>query len=1079
MWPPVPQHRGIGTSECVGIAVAARHEPQASLLTLARHAKAPRKSVRDSMFRYFWFAVRVRSRRILSACLFGGAVLLICGMSRADEPTLARVQQLIGDGDSANAADMARRFVRALPSGSADDCGPITELQILAAGVDPSHIDGQAHSAPPPDGALAKRCGGRVHARMLDASAGRLLDAGKFVDAYEQSKQAIAAWKMEAPDSLELAEALSVASILTIRLSLAGEGIPLARQALELNLHLRGAQSIAVQRARSNLASLYWIGGKELQAEKLYREALVDTERIRGPRHRDVARLQMNLGGLYTWLDDHVQARQLLADARVILEDPQSNASVDDRLRVAEMLGNELLKSGYPVEALRLLEQVLNTREREYSANDGRTRILRRAVASALASVNDVARARKVAGTELALLSAEGRGSSAAAAWMWSLLAGVESYDGRHQQAIGWANRALALRRRLGSKPAIAREMLDLAGYQLAAGEIKEAAETLAQFDRQFHSFPFEESDILTKAAYFKAQLLNAGGDFRGAITLALEAEDREREYLRRQLRGFSENDVFALSSRRIDGLSLAFSISIEHHVNDASALWRRVAARRGMVFDERQRRQRVVLANRDPKQRSAWASWIAASRKLAAAETSGDESLLADARQDIEQSERELALVSSAGLLNSPRLPALSRLSKLPVHSVLISYVRYRKIAESSTTHTGLDSYAALIGTPAGSVTLVDLGSADSLDRTVEEWRALVTRPSSSRSSYERLQRLGKALAARVWHPLQPSIASAQSIYIVTAGSLADISFAAIPTDKGYLVEESATIQLLNQESELWSRSEKPGSGLLAIGAIEYGPLGEEPAASRCRSLADAGFEALPGTSFEIDSLSTVWPAQLGTVKLIKGGGANKDALRTSVVGRRVVHLATHGFFLDDCTEVVPNSRGVGGLTTRTQATGERPSSLDGDMANPEVGTAIAGIALAGANLRDSHTHQSDGILTVEEAASLDLGGVEWVVLSACDSARSSTRSWEGSVGLRRALAIAGAHNTILSLWTVQDEETSSLMVDLYRAHFMDGASTALSLQRVQRQRLNRLRDAGTFDDPYSWASFVMVGRY
>src|SRR4030095_15012353 len=119
-----------------------------------------------------------------------------------------------------------------------------------------------------------------------------------------------------------------------------------------------------------------------------------------------------------------------------------------------------------------------------------------------------------------------------------------------------------------------------------------------------------------------------------------------------------------------------------------------------------------------------------------------------------------------------------------------------------------------------------------------------------------------------------------------------------------------------------------------------------------------------------------------------------------------RILHIATHGFFLDDGCIVgqISGLRGIGGMSPSSTA-----SLPDGAAeGNP---LRLSGLALAGANHRSTTdgNDQDDGILTADEIAVMNLAGTEWAVLSACDTGRGHVQVGEGVVGLRRAFQIAG----------------------------------------------------------------------
>src|SRR5205085_6676781 len=143
-----------------------------------------------------------------------------------------------------------------------------------------------------------------------------------------------------------------------------------------------------------------------------------------------------------------------------------------------------------------------------------------------------------------------------------------------------------------------------------------------------------------------------------------------------------------------------------------------------------------------------------------------------------------------------------------------------------------------------------------------------------------------------------------------------------------------------------------------------------------------------------------------------------------------RVLHVSTHGFFLEGETEA-PQERqaplelenaAVVGRELLRRASGENP-------------LLRSGLVLAGANelkdLAEASTPEKgageqskvdDGWLTAEEVALMDLRGTELVVLSACETGQGDVRNGEGVYGLRRAFQLAGAQTIVMTLFKVPD---------------------------------------------------------
>jgi CHAT domain-containing protein len=114
------------------------------------------------------------------------------------------------------------------------------------------------------------------------------------------------------------------------------------------------------------------------------------------------------------------------------------------------------------------------------------------------------------------------------------------------------------------------------------------------------------------------------------------------------------------------------------------------------------------------------------------------------------------------------------------------------------------------------------------------------------------------------------------------------------------------------------------------------------------------------------------------------------------------------------------------------------------------------------------------EGFLRTHELYNLDLHA-DLVVLSACQTGLGKEINGEGIVGLTRGLMYAGASRVIVSLWSVSDRATASLMGSLYRAMLKQGQAPAAALRAAQ---LSLMRDP-RWRQPYYWAAFTLQGEW
>ena len=119
-----------------------------------------------------------------------------------------------------------------------------------------------------------------------------------------------------------------------------------------------------------------------------------------------------------------------------------------------------------------------------------------------------------------------------------------------------------------------------------------------------------------------------------------------------------------------------------------------------------------------------------------------------------------------------------------------------------------------------------------------------------------------------------------------------------------------------------------------------------------------------------------------------------------------------------------------------------------------------------------------NDGILTAEEASQLDLRDTWLTVLSACDTGSGVARAGEGVLGLRRAFAMAGTQNLLLTLWPVDDSFTKDFMVSFYKEALKTG-NAPKAMAKVQKEWLIKLREERSVSQAVKLAGpFVLTFR-
>lgn len=581
-----------------------------------------------------------------------------------------------------------------------------------------------------------------------------------------------------------------------------------------------------------------------------------------------------------------------------------------------------------------------------------------------------------------------------------------------------------------------------------------------------------------------RARLHLLQGDYLTSCAEALEVEDTAADQYRLIVQTLSESVSRRFAAARTNGLSIALSALLAQGQTTemAAAAWDRVLRSRGMLLDELAARRRSVNATQDSTTRQMAEDLFAARSRLADMYVRGPgdrnpqqyEAVLDRAKHDKKTAETALAARSAAfrSVAADRNLGLTEIRSALPTNSALVAYQRFLRIGEDDEEPW----YCAFV-LADDTVSIIDLGPAAAIDDLIAQWRnglleAWAPGRVLAQAGIIANGELGARLRDLVWAPCTGNVANMETVFVVPDGDLHLLPLAALPSvNGGYLLEYGPTIHYLSREKSLVRPTVPAGQGLLAFGDPTFdgrvvptmpmalavpdiprlqGVLRSAP--PDCEHLQSLQFSALPGTRRECESVAALAP---GKSTLFLGKDATEAAFKASLSGHRIIHLATHGYFVgSDC-----------------------PTEAAGFSDDPLL---LAGLALAGANLRTEATAgQEDGIVTAEEISLLDLAGTEWAVLSACDTGLGVLQPGEGVYGLQRAFETAGVGTVIMSLWPVEDQVTQQWMSALYQARLSDKQSTPSSVRLASLQVLNQRRDDGLSEHPFWWAGFVACGDW
>ena len=921
---------------------------------------------------------------------------------------------------------------------------------------------------------------------------------------------------------------------------------PLCRQALEIRRKVQGENHPDYASSLNNLAALYKTQGDYARAEPLYRQALEIDRKVLGENHPDYARDLSNLAELYRVQGDDARAlllcRQALEIRRNVLgENHPDYATSLNNLAVLYTAQRDYAR------AVQLSQQALELARRVLGENHPNYPAALSNLAELYRTQGDCVRAEPLYRQALKIQKKVQGPNHADYATSLNNLALLYQVQGDYARAEPMHQEASEiLKRVLGENhPDYARSLSNLAFVLAAEGDYVRA-QLLNQkaMEMRTRSLGENHPDCAASLSNLAAVYVTQG-DYARAEPLYRQAVAIMRRHLDATATVQSERQQLAMLQDMRGYLDLYLALAARSGFG-VEAVYRETLTWKGVVFRrQRQARaaketpelmaifsqlqrvatqlSRLAWATPDPKQEAGWRERVA---KLSA---------------EKDRLEAELS-ARSAAYRQAKRQVTLDELqAALPQDSVLVDFLEYwhytppdKKTGAKASSVRSLAVFVVVADRP---VEMVPLGAVAPVSEAIDTWRKTFGMSPQGMAA-------GRLLRQRIWEPIEGKLGGAKIVLASPDGVLGRLPLGALPGKEPgkYLLEERTIAlvpvpqlipEIVNEQGRKQLRKK-----LLLIGNVDYGavadadkitdeppvgvldrlfsaPKSTEPKSESVGALprsprAARGegmeFPPLPATKAEIVAIAQLYSQGFSPegVTTLEDKQATKQAFRSEAAQHHYLHVATHGFFAPasqrSALAAQPNELSRFAAPDRTASVGGLYPGL------------LSGLVLAGANQAGKQqglaaVDADDGIATAEEIGSLNLEGVELVVLSACETGLGQTSGGEGLLGLQRAFQTASARTVVASLWEVDDDGTRTLMTEFYKNLWEKKLGKLEALRQAQLTMLRqydpktgrlRGRGAGPLSpvdpaklaaaekanrpkpvSPFYWAAFVLSGDW
>jgi CHAT domain-containing protein/Flp pilus assembly protein TadD len=909
------------------------------------------------------------------------------------------------------------------------------------------------------------------------------IEKADFTKAEEAAKQSLAIrQKLHGDDDLGVANTCKMLMMIFRMRDEFTQALPYAERALEIKIKKFGDNHEEAARELMNVGELYTLKGFYFKAEPLFGRSLKIIEERLGADHIDLIKPLKHLGGMYSLRGDYEKAEPLYQRA---LEIQEKSSDPDGDLDLLTNLARLQERKDDYEKAESLLKRAADKAEKKADSKPSLLADILEELGDLYDEKGDFAAAeqyfrRAIAVNEKALDPAH-----LSAASSHTTLGHFYVRKGDYDKAEPELIRALEIIEN-NRGPEYYDVILcsgNLASVYYYKGDYAKAEPLFLRSLGLAEKLRVPD-DLMVKALCNLANLYRAKGEIAKAITYQSRGNDvRERDVTKNILFGSERQKLKRLNST-LWRTNLTLNLHAQNAPNDPAATRMallEILRRKGRALDAATTNLARLRQRATPKSQELLDQLFEARSLLAGVALRGPtgEGLVqyqADMRElevKGDSLEAELNAISAEFRERSTAVSLHAVQNAIPPGAALVEFAIYQPY-DTRDKKSGEPHYLAYLLNNRGNPRWADLGEAKPIEQAITSLRDVLRDKMSGEDGEVKPQ--ARELDEKIMRPLRNLLGAKRQLLISPDGLLNLIPFEALVDEKGQYLIKRYDISYLSSGRDLLRRQTRFDSQQEPL--IIANPNFDKRDTASSQSGKGAGpkisnvqfphLDRLEGSDREAMELKSLLPR----ARLMRGDDATETEVKQAS-SPVLLHIATHGFFLDDeAASITDDEIKASRIAIRVKNDSDpevKYASVYSGLGNPLL---RSGIFFAGANT--GGLGQDDGILTAMEAAGLNLWGTRMVVLSACDTGIGDIKNGDGVYGLRRALMLAGAETQVISLWPVSDAGTTELMIGYYKA-LQVGSGRSIGLKKVRLAMLeNPVRR-----HPYYWASFIQSGEW